>query len=1018
MLSRSLPANAIVAAVAVLFLAGSARAGGDDWSEVRRGFLTPPDSARPHAFWHWLNGHVSREGITADLQAMKDAGLGGFMLWNVSEGIPPGPVEYMGPQWWALLDHALGEAERLGLEMSIFNCAGWSQTGGPWVTPELSMQEVVWTERRVIGPATFDEVLEIPEPALGIERDMKRDPVLNSPYYVPRETVRGHYHDIRLFAFPALAGDPRGRKWRLANWRQKAGFEKPARPLMPDSRNPPAGNVVDPDRVIDLTDRLGRDGRLRWSVPPGTWTLLRIGHQPTGRQNHPAPVEGTGLEIDKHSAAAVDFFWDRSLAAIVALAGDRTGRTLRGIHIDSYEAGHQNWSAGLAGAFRRQRGYDIHPYLIALTGRVVASVARTEDFLWDFRATIGDLIARNYYGRFSELCRRNGLLLSCEPYGRYGNTDDHVVAAIPDVPMGEWWAFRTRDDRTHYPTAKLVSSAAHVHGRPIVDAEAFTGPQERIFQAHPACLKKQGDDFLCQGITRFSLHTFAHDPYDVPPGLGLGPYGSRFDRRNTWWPFVRPWMDYLARCQHLLRQGRFVADFLYYTGEDAPRQVQMPDELVPPPPAGYDFDYCDPRALERLVVREGRLVLPSGMSYRVLVLPDSDRMSLPMLGKIAGLVAEGAVVVGPRPRRAPGLAGRGGDSEEVARLADAVWGDCDGSAVTSHGYGRGVVYWNEDLPSMVEELGLLPDFEWRPAGGEYPADDIRWIHRRGSGGDIYFVSNQADRAVSAEAVLRTAGRGAELWDPDTGAMTRALTRTVGSERTAVTLELDPAGSVFVVFPPSPTAGLATAARGRRILVDETLPGPWRVSFQPGRGAPAAIALDGLIDLAAHPDPGVKHFSGIATYRTTFELPDELRRPDGAITVDLGEVQVAASLRLNGQDLGILWKAPFRVEATGALRPGRNELEIRVANLWINRLLGDRLHPDDCFWLRSTDSTGAGRGLREIPRWVVEGDVRPVPQRIGFVAWQWPHLEEAPLPSSGLIGPVRLQATDVGTTAGR
>ena len=1052
MIARYIPLAGLVSALGVaLGLSACGAAPERPAATLEEAFLKPPDESKPHTLWHWMNGHVTKEGITRDLEAMKEAGLGGFMLWNASEGIPRGPVVYMSPEWWELFGHTLDEAERLGLEMSVFNCGGWSSSGGPWVTPERAMQEVVWTEQRVTGPAQFDEVLEMPEPALGIERDMKRDPEVNKRYYVPREQVRGHYHDLKVVAFPAATGTRDDEPWRLKNWREKAGFAKFKTDWQPDGREAPEDVIFPQDRMVDLTSQLDAEGRLQWDVPPGEWIVRRIGYQPTGRQNHPAPVEGTGLEIDKHTAGAVDFHWDNSIAKMVAMAGDRTGSVLRGVHIDSFEVGHQNWSEGLPEVFRAEHGYDIMPFLPALTGEVVGSAAQTEDFLWDFRKTLSDAVVRNYYGRFAERCRENNLLFLCEPYGHFGNTDDFSVASVPDIPMCEWWAFRERP--YHTVTGKLASSAAHTRGRRIVDAEAFTGDPERIFEEHPASMKAQGDFFFCQGVNRFSFHTFAHDPYDAEPGLGLGSYGSRIDRRNTWWPFASGYFEYVSRCQHLLQQGEPVADFLYFTGEDAPRQAKLRADLVPPPPEGYDFNFGDPGALMDLEVRDGRLVLPSGMSYRVLVLPPDSRWRLPAMRKIATLVEQGAVVVGPKPGRPPGLSGGEAARAEFARLADEVWGDCDGASVTSHAYGRGRVFWGEDLEKIAATLQMVPDFRFEAPGQDlsgptqYGGSGIEYIHRRDGDLDLYFVSNQHSQPKTIEAVFRVAGRQPELWHPDSGQIEdAAVFRETADGRTAVTLDLDQAGSVFVVFrrplPGRSVDALASdlgAAKVRRlgdrtvlespepgrfsltwtdgekqeVEVADGLPpvaiiGPWTVGFPPERGAPAEIILDELACLSTHEDPGVRFFSGTATYRTSFDLPALPEGKDWSALLELGDVQVIASVRLNGRDMGPIWKRPFDVDVTDALRAGRNDLEVRVANLWVNRLVGDREHPDDSEWTTDTRSTAKGEGLAALPEWVASGGPRPSPQRVGFVAWRWPHLvtTQEPLPA-GLLGPVRL-----------
>ena len=1020
---------------------------------LERGFRVPPNSAKPYTWWHWMNGHVTRAAITRDLEAMKQAGLGGFTLCNVSEGTPPGPVAYMSDAWWDLFRYTVSEAKGLGLEMGIGNCAGWSSSGGPWVTPDYAMQEVVWTEKRVNGPVELDEKLEITEPALGIERDMARNPEINKRYYVPREQVRGYYRDIALLAFPTLKGDEGQKPFRLKNWRAKAGFTKLQVDDSPEAGNAPVSEIIDPNRIVDLTSRLDNEGRLKWSVPPGEWTLLRLGYQPTGRQNHPAPLEGRGLEIDKLSTAAADFYWKHSIAKLIHAAGDQTGRTFNGVLIDSYEVGHQNWSASFPQDFRLLRGYDLHTYLPALTGRIVGDVDVTEKFLWDFRKTLSDLMVRNYYGRFAELSHQSGLKLSVEPYGTYGNTDDFTVAGTPDIPMTEWWALKNHAE--HLGLAKLASSSAHTYGRSIADSEAFTGSPDRIFEEHPYSLKAQGDYFFCRGINRFSLHTFVHDPYKKLPGFGLGAYGSRFDPRNTWWPFAHAWLDYVARCQFVLQQGRFVADLLYFAGEDAPQVCKASAELAPAPPAGYDYDFCNREILDQLAVKGDHLVLPSGMSYRVMVLPSTRYMRPETLRKIEELVIAGATVVGPKPMRVPGLGGGKAEEAQLRGIADRLWGKCDGQAVTMNSHGLGRIYWGRPIAMICNDLKVAPDFSFQIQGDDrlgttpYPGNGVEFIHRRVGNADVYFISNQHYQPQAIEALFRVKQQLPEIWHPDTGETEIAPQfRSAADGRTALTLGLDPAGSMFVVFrrPLNDACGVVAVERkggaasvtlrrdGDRLLLRSreageftlkttrggsltaiipkipppiTLTGPWRVYFPAGWGAPERIELPQLISWTQHDHPDVRHFSGTATYRLELDIPADRLGEGYRQSLDLGDVQVIAEVFVNGTNLGVLWKAPYAADVTRVLRPGKNLFEIRVANLWVNRLIGDQQYPDDCQWLTNIGTSPKGAGLVNIPDWVVNDTPRPSVQRKTFTGWRWPHLENKELLPSGLLGPVRL-----------
>ncbi len=1040
----------------VLLMAGSSFLLVDEGSihkdDLSRGFTAPVSETGAHTWWHWMNGHITREGITRDLEAMKQAGLAGFTMFNVSEGTPPGPVKFMSEPWWEMVAHTIDESERLGLDMGVMICAGWATTAGPWVTPDMAMQEVVWTERRVQGPVIFEGQLDIPEPALGIERDMQRDPERNKRYYVDREKVRGHYRDIALLAFPTLQGDLVGDSVRLDDWWGKAGFEKLSE-YTPQATGVAEYDRINAEQIIDLTALLDADGRLRWDVPPGDWTLLRMGYQPTGRQNHPAPVEGRGLEIDKLSAAVADLHWKHLIAKIVHVAGERTGKTFTRVLIDSYEAGHQNWSHSFAGDFRNLRGYDLTSYLPALTGRIVGAVEDTERFLWDFRKTISDLKVENYYGRFARLCKQSGLQLAVEGYGRYGNSDDFAATATADIPMSEWWIFG--NSLEHTARSKLASSVANTYNRKIVDSEAFTAAGRHIFMDHPYAYKAQGDYMFCQGVNRYSYHTFAHDPYMVPPGLGLGNNGSRFDSRNTWWPYVGSYLDYVRRCQYMLQQGRTVADLLYYVGEDAPKAAKPRNELDPVPPDGLDYDFCSRVILDRLQVRDGRLVLPGGASYRMLVLLTGERLNLEEMLRIERLVLDGAVVVGARPGRVSGLQQAASDESGMLDAARRVWGHADGQGVKEYAYGKGRVYLGKPLEEICAVLGILPDFGFELYGDEaygetrYPGNGMEYIHREIDGDDVYFVSNQHHREKHLEVFFRVGGRVPELWDPSNGRIAdAAVYRTLPDGRTGVTLRLDPAGSVFVVFrrpagdTPSiirvehegdPVYGnlykegdrlmLRSSAPGtyrifnsqggnRTVMIGEVpdaveLEGPWQVDFEPGRGAPKHVTLEGLQCLSSHEQEGIRYFSGTAVYRMEFEITSGMLSRGRRVTLDLGDVQVIARLLVNGQEMGVLWKEPYAVDVTRALRPGRNRLEVHVANLWLNRILGDLQEPDDCVWTSRTGSMAAGKILEYIPDWVQNGTPRPSSGRKAFVAWKWPHLENLELMPSGLVGPVRL-----------
>lgn len=602
--------------------------------ELKNGFFNPSDTAKPHTWWHWMNGNVTEEGITLDLEAMKAAGLGGFQVFHVTDGIPDGPVTYNSEKWHELMAHTINKADSLGLEMCFHNCAGWSSSGGPWITPETSMKIVVWSEMKIEGPVNFSDLLKNPE------------------------SNHNYYRDIAVIAFPTPESEKNGEEgFRLSDWKNKTGYQQKGRYKRqdrpePDTRTIFPGDVISLDDSVDLTENMEDNGQLKWDVPAGQWTVVRFGYTTTGSTNHPAPPEGVGLECDKLSKAGAEAHWNGIVKKVIQDARSQAGKSFNSILIDSYETGSQNWTDNFAEEFHQRRGYDIYHFLLCLTGRVVGSIEISERFLWDFRRTVADMFAENYYGHFANLCRQNGLKLYIEPYGASGFFDDFANARYADIPMGEFWV--NRYDAWHWWSSKLSSSAAHAYGRKYVGSETFTAAgEDAAWINHPYSLKTLGDYFYCKGINRFIFHDYAHHPWpDFKPGMTMGPHGFQMNRGNTWWKQSGVWLIYLARTQYMLQEGQFVADICYFFGENMPNTLVQKNELQPIPPEGYDYDAFSTDVLMQLDVENGKLVLPGGMQYRVLVLPHFDRTMRPeVLRKIRDLVRDGAVVTGPKPTR-------------------------------------------------------------------------------------------------------------------------------------------------------------------------------------------------------------------------------------------------------------------------------------------------------------------------------------------------------------------------------
>jgi hypothetical protein len=613
-------------------------------AELEKNFQHPPASARPWVYWFWLNGNISSNGITADLEAMQRVGIGGVLIMEVDQGAPKGPADFGSPPWRALFQHVCSEAHRLGLEVNMNNDAGWCGSGGPWISPALAMQKVVWTETNLEGPLRVEGVL--PQP----------------------KAVADYYQDITVLAFPAPAGEA-----RIARIEGKAAFVPQQIPAGGPFPSIPAEQAVARARTLELSSCLHSNGQFAWSVPAGKWTVLRLGHTPTGKDNHPAPQPGRGLESDKLSKTATEAMFNGLMARLIADSRPLAGKTLVSTHIDSWETGSQNWSPRFREEFKKLRGYDLLPFLPALTGRVVDSVEVSERFLWDLRQTVSDLLVENYAGHLRRLAQEKGLRLSIEAYDGTP-CDDLTYAGQADEPMAEFWS---RGYNTAYSCVEM-SSAAHTYGKRILGAEAFTASDAEKWLLHPAAIKSLGDWAFCEGINRFVFHRYALQPWlNCAPGMSMGPWGLHYERTQTWWEQSGAWHEYLARCQYLLRQGLFVADICFLEPEGSPMRFTptMPWRTgnTPERPR-YNFDGCSPEVvLTRMKVKDGRLVLPDGMTYQLLVLPQIDAMSPRLLRKVQQLVRDGATVLGPPPRRAPGLADFPHCDAQVQTMAKATW---------------------------------------------------------------------------------------------------------------------------------------------------------------------------------------------------------------------------------------------------------------------------------------------------------------------------------------------------------
>ncbi len=798
----------------------------------------------------------------------------------------------------------------------------------------------------------------VPHPAPPLEED----PDGWMGVHVPR-TNAPHFERITELV---LSGAP-----RVNHFEDKAAFgtaDDLYRFATPATRSDESINQAD---VIDLTGKMRPDGALQWTPPfAGNWVIVRMGYSLLGITNHPATAEATGLEVDKLNRTYVKSYMDHYLDNYKSAVGTKWmgKRGVRYVVTDSWEAGAQNWTDNILVEFSRRRGYDPHPWLPVLTGQIVTSSAASDAFLWDFRKIIADLTADEHYAQVEASLKARGIGHYGESHesGRALIADGMEVKKLDDVPMSAMWTQRPGVNEELYgynADDRESASVAHIYGQNLAAAESLTAVHAP-WAWSPATLKPTADKEMAEGINRFVIHCSVHQPLaGKAPGLGLGPYGQWFNRNETWAEEAKPWVDYLSRSSYLLQQGHYSADILYFYAEDS-NVTAIFGNKSPDVPEGYGFDFVNADALLHMFsVRDGKLVTASGMSYQVLALdPYSEYMSLPVLRSIRMLVESGATVVGAKPVGTPSLAD---NQREFAAITDELWGS--GAGVQDVGKGR--VYAGMTIAEAMSAMKVEADFSYlKPR----PDTKLLFVHRKLPDGDLYYVDNRSDHDQSVDATFRVAGKAPELWHAETG-KSESASFTMAGDHTTVPLHLEPWGTVFVVFRHrSRSTSLALPAMEDRPVT--TLQGPWQVKFQPDRGAPASVELPQLASWSLQSDAAIRYFSGSGTYMKRFIAPPEWFASKGQIWLDLGDVRNLATVTLNGRPMGTLWHAPYRVEVSGALRPGSNQLAIKVTNSWVNRIIGD-LQPDQS-------------------------------KKYAFLVIR-PYAADSPLLPSGLLGPVTL-----------
>jgi len=983
-----------------------------------RNFAEPSEIFYPETWFHFVDGNVEKDGITKDLEAIRDAGIRGVQFFHGGNfgGTWPGvrePVYCLSENWEDILHFTASEARRLGLRFTMQNCPGWSMAGGPWIKPENAMRMLVMSKADVDGggrvsrrlpaedwwlseerdyhdisvlafplplgdgkndgcvyemkePVTFSEggtrVFEanLPETACIRTLVISNANAMNHAYsYEPDANVKieafgkdgsvrtvldsplpmsawqtsisemtfaldeavaqkvrisvTHAHEMRIETLKILSAA------RKNGWEMQAGWALYGIPHGSEFPDQDPAAFVPVEGVLDISAKMDKDGHLEWDAPEGKWRIIRFGHVNKCHTNGPAPKEATGWECDKFSPEGVDANFDGYIGKYEKGA---VSCLLDGMLMDSWECETQTWCKEMEKNFKEYAGYELRPWMPALFGYVIGDQRATSKFLRDWRGLVNSLMVDNFYGRMAQLAKERGLSVQYETSG--GDVypcDPLEYFKYADVPMTEFWHHSTSDNYVgsiNFKPVRPAASAGHIYGKTRVSAEAFTSFW-LTWDEHFWQLKENANRHLAQGVTHEVFHTYTHNPRADShiPGTSFGAgIGSPFLRGQTWWKHMPEFTKYLARCTYMLERGIPVMDVLWYLGDDMDHKPDQRPDYMP----GYNYDYCNQDVLlHRLSVRNGKVVTPEGLSYRVIWWPSADVADPASIARMLELVKDGAVLVTSRPRDVSTL--REYDKAAYDAAVSELYGD--GSASVRK-IGDGKVYIGAGIVDALKAEGIEEDLR---------SGEVDWIHRKTKGADWYFVAAKEGRDFKGSVDFRCKGK-VRIWDPVSGKVTKARAKRHG-RRTTVELELDRAGSCFVVFGRSGRASKVAKAGPAAGSID--LSGGWTISFPAGWGAPDSLALDALlpwkdIDMS---DEG-KAFSGTASYTRQFELD----RVSGRYLLDLGEVDMVACVNVNGQDFTPLWTFPYILDVTPALKSGTNDIRIDVTGTWFNRLVYD------------------------------------------------------------------------------
>jgi len=883
-------------------------------------FANPPLETRPLALWDWLNGYVDTAKMVYELEEMKSKGMQGVFIWDVGaladpgKMIPAGPA-FLGDKSLEYISLALKTSDRLGLNLGMIASSSWN-AGGDWIDKADASKELLSTKQVVTGPS---------KQKITIKRPVGR---------------RGEAKTCSLISSIAIPSS--------------------------DSKE------IDytSDRTISLDTFTLDDKLIDWKVPDGKWDIISFFMCNTGQKLECPSPNSNGLIIDHLSRRATKIHFDTILTRLAKIS--TPDHHLKFFELDSYEVwSAKDWTPGFVQEFKTRYGYDPIPFLPLLQGYKSKDPVIGERFLDDYNRLVSDMIIENHFGQSVDIAHKNGVKMFAEAgHGGFARVDPLKALGHTDVPMGEFW------NRQRFWIVKEAASAANIYGKKVVASESLTGWQN--WQHGPADYKQLIDIAFCAGLNQIVFHTFAHNPQIAgKPGFAYHA-GEHINVNTTWWNMARPFMDYISRCSYMLRQGNFVGDVCIYYGDQAPNLVPSrridpnikpiyndtqclhcgaPKPVNPGNMTGYDYDYINAEIITTdMKVKNGNIVLPSGQSYRVMLLPDKSDISLEVLESLEKLVYNGAVIIGKKPERTTSLKNYPACDRKVKIIADKLWGNCNGKTILSNEYGKGKVYWGKSVKEVLTELNIPPDFEVK--GIDNSDKHIDYIHRRTGAEDIYFVSNSNTKKEKVTCVFRVDKNTVpELWDAETGLIQRKVTYSKVKNGLSIDLILDPLASRFVVF-----RNKSTGKNDADLTCDlqygfyhekktDNLPEPiditekWNVSFNTEMGGPKSYQLEKLTSWSDIDVDGIKYYSGTAIYSKEFTVKENSLSKGIEAFVVFEDIQEAAHVFVNGKDCGIVWAPPYKAEITKYLRTGLNHITVKVVNTWNNRIVGDLRNPD-------------------------------------------------------------------------